>query len=34
MSLHSNIEKKIWLAPAKLNLMLKVLRRREDGYHD
>lgn len=23
-----------WLAPAKLNLMLRVLRRRPDGYHD
>ena len=26
--------KQLWLAPAKLNLMLKVLRRRPDGYHD
>ena len=25
---------KRWLAPAKLNLMLRVLRRRPDGYHD
>jgi len=34
MSLRNGDEHKIWLAPAKLNLMLKVLRRRADGYHD
>ena len=24
----------VWPAPAKLNLFLRVLRRRDDGYHD
>ena len=31
-SSQDNIQR--WLSPAKLNLMLRVLRRREDGYHD
>ena len=32
--MHCGDSMKRWLAPAKLNLMLKVLRRREDGFHD
>ena len=28
------IEEILWPAPAKLNLMLRVIRRREDGYHE